>query len=138
MLFGITDYVVLLYTAGVSTINISLDTSFVVLFLSMVYFSVVFNDPNTSLSISMSITSYMYLFILSVCNLYHNTLLMFLQWSNHNVLFFCKPNVIMIILQISHSLVVILELSGASEIQYKKINNNRWWIVIINIFKSKV
>ena len=79
MLFGITDYVVLLYTAGVSTINISLDTSFVVLFLSMVYFSVVFNDPNTSLSISMSITSYMYLFILSVCNLYHNTLLMFLQ-----------------------------------------------------------
>ena len=121
MLFGITDYVVLLYTAGVSTINISLDTSFVVLFLSMVYSSVIFNNPNISLNISMSITFYMYLFILFVCDLYHNTLLIFLQWFNHNVLFFCKPNVIIIILQISHSLVVILELSGVSEVQYKEI-----------------
>ena len=52
MLFSIIDYIVSLYTAGVGTIEISSDDdSLVVLFPSMVYSSVILNDPNISFSI---------------------------------------------------------------------------------------
>ena len=43
--------------------------------------------------------------------------------------------------QIRYSLVVILELNGVSEVQYKDVMINRWWKVstgIINVVKSKV
>jgi len=40
----------------------------------------------------------------------------------------------------SYSLVVMLELNGVSEVQYKEIDN-RWWVVlteIIDVVKSEV
>ena len=54
ILFCITVYAVLLYTAGIGAVNISSDdTGFVILFLSEAYSSVILNDLNISSSVLM-------------------------------------------------------------------------------------
>jgi len=58
MLFSITAYTVLLYTVGIDAVDIFLnDASFVVLFPSEVYSSVILNNFNISSNTSMFVIS---------------------------------------------------------------------------------
>ena len=74
MLFSIMACLILLCTTSASAVDIFSDASSVVLFLSKAYSSVILNDFNIYSSISMLIVSYLYLFILSVHDHYHNSL----------------------------------------------------------------
>ena len=84
ILFSITACAVSLYTAGIGAVNISSNVGSIVLLLSEVYSLIILNDSNISLSVLISIASYLYLSILFVCSFYHNIILLLFQWSNHN------------------------------------------------------
>ena len=78
ILFSITAYTILLYTAGISTVNIFSNAGSVVLFPSDVYSLVIFNDPNISSSTSLSsVVSWLCLSILSVYGFYYSSLYLF-------------------------------------------------------------
>ena len=76
ILFSITVCAISLCTTGVSAVNISSDVGFIVLLLPQVYSLVILNNPNISLSTLISMASYLYLSVLSVCNFYHNIILL--------------------------------------------------------------